>query len=60
MAPIGEPLDLPSGVRLRNRIVKAALSEALADSDNSPDERLVTLYRCWAGGGYGSSSPATS
>ena len=53
MPSLSEPLDLPSGVRLRNRIAKAALSEALADSDNSPDERLVTLYRRWAGGGYG-------
>ena len=51
MPSLSEPLDLPSGVRLRNRIAKAALSEALADSDNSPDERLVTLYRRWAGGG---------
>jgi 2,4-dienoyl-CoA reductase-like NADH-dependent reductase (Old Yellow Enzyme family) len=53
MSSLAEPLELPSGVRLRNRIAKAALSEALADSDNSPDERLATLYRRWARGGYG-------
>jgi 2,4-dienoyl-CoA reductase-like NADH-dependent reductase (Old Yellow Enzyme family) len=53
MSSLAEPLDLPSGVRLRNRIAKAALSEALGDSDNSPDERLATLYRRWAQGGYG-------
>jgi len=53
MASLADPLDLPSGVRLPNRIVKAALSEALGDADNSPDERIVTLYRRWAQGGYG-------
>jgi 2,4-dienoyl-CoA reductase-like NADH-dependent reductase (Old Yellow Enzyme family) len=53
MSSVSEPLDLPCGVRLPNRIAKAALSEALGDSDNSPDERIVTLYRRWAQGGYG-------
>lgn len=53
MASLADPLDLPSGVRLPNRIAKAALSEALGDADNSPDDRIVTLYRRWAQGGYG-------
>lgn len=53
MASLNDPLELPSGLRLRNRIAKAALSEALGDGDNSPDERIVTLYRRWAQGGYG-------
>jgi len=53
MATLSDPLDLPCGLRLPNRIAKAALSEALGDSDNSPDERIVTLYRRWAEGGYG-------
>ncbi len=53
MPTLSEPLDLPCGVQLPNRIAKAALSEALGDADNSPDERLVTLYRRWAQGGYG-------
>jgi 2,4-dienoyl-CoA reductase-like NADH-dependent reductase (Old Yellow Enzyme family) len=53
MASLADPLDLPCGVRLPNRIAKAALSEALGDRDNSPDERIVTLYRRWAQGGYG-------
>jgi len=34
MASLHDPLDLPSGVRLPNRIAKAALSEALGDGDN--------------------------
>jgi 2,4-dienoyl-CoA reductase-like NADH-dependent reductase (Old Yellow Enzyme family) len=50
---INAPLDLPCGVRLPNRIAKAALSEALGDTDNSPDNRIVTLYRRWAQSGYG-------
>jgi len=53
MASLNDPLDLPSGVRLRNRIAKAALSEALGDRDNAPDDRIVRLYRRWAQGGYG-------
>ena len=53
MSALTDPLELPCGVRLPNRIAKAALSEALGDADNSPDERIVTLYRRWAQGGYG-------
>src|SRR5436189_3616455 len=53
MSSLTDPLDLPCGVRLPNRIAKAALSEALGDTGNSPDERIVTLYRRWAQGGYG-------
>ena len=53
MASLADPLDLPSGVRLPNRIAKAALSEALGDADNTPDDRIVTHYRRWAQGGYG-------
>jgi 2,4-dienoyl-CoA reductase-like NADH-dependent reductase (Old Yellow Enzyme family) len=53
MAWLNDPLDLPCGLRLPNRIAKAALSEALGDDDNSPDDRIVTLYRRWGQGGYG-------
>lgn len=53
MASLADPLDLPSGVRLPNRIAKAAMSEALGDADHSPDDRIVTLYRRWARGGNG-------
>ncbi|WP_370249802.1 hypothetical protein [Nocardioides sp.] len=42
-ARLDQPLDLPCGLRLPNRLAKAALSEALADGGNDPDERLVTL-----------------
>jgi 2,4-dienoyl-CoA reductase-like NADH-dependent reductase (Old Yellow Enzyme family) len=53
MTTLADPLDLPCGVRLPNRVAKAAMSEALGDAHNSPDERIVTLYRRWAQGGYG-------
>lgn len=48
-----DPLELPCGLVLPNRVMKAAMSEALADSHNAPDSRLETLYRRWGRGGYG-------
>jgi len=48
-----DPLALPNGQVLPNRIMKSALSEALADKRNAPDHRLVQLYRRWSQGGYG-------
>ena len=53
MNTLHEPLQLPSGLVLPNRIMKAAMSEALADTRHSPDERLVRLYDRWSRGGYG-------
>ena len=48
-----EPLPLPCGQVLPNRIMKAALSEALGNEKNAPDERLERLYGAWSEGGYG-------
>lgn len=48
-----EPLPLPCGQVLPNRIMKAALSEALGDSTNAPDHRLERLFASWGSGGYG-------
>jgi 2,4-dienoyl-CoA reductase-like NADH-dependent reductase (Old Yellow Enzyme family) len=48
-----DPLTLPNGQVLPNRIMKSALSESLADKRNAPDHRLVQLYRTWGQGGYG-------
>ena len=53
MTSLHDPLELPCGLVLPNRIMKAAMSEALADSGNSPDARLERLYRTWSQGGYG-------
>ncbi|MFC7672537.1 NADH:flavin oxidoreductase/NADH oxidase family protein [Mycolicibacterium sp. GCM10028919] len=51
--PLHEPLTLPCGQVLPNRIMKAALSEALGSKTNAPDERLERLYASWSRGGYG-------
>ena len=52
MTSLRDPLPLPCGQILPNRIMKAALSEALGDKRNAPDERLE---RCidLEPGGYG-------
>ncbi|MEV6334141.1 NADH:flavin oxidoreductase/NADH oxidase family protein [Nocardia vinacea] len=48
-----DPLTLPCGQVLPNRLMKAAMSEALADPAHAPDGRLERLYRRWSQGGYG-------
>jgi len=48
-----QPLMLPCGIRLPNRICKAAMSEGLADVENHSTSRLETLYRRWAKSGAG-------
>ena len=53
MTSLHDPLTLPCGQVLPNRIMKAALSEGLGDKQNSPDERLERLYTSWSEGGYG-------
>lgn len=50
---INEPLALPCGVVLSNRLVKSALSEGLADPQNRATEELAALYRAWSAGGTG-------
>ncbi|HVJ55303.1 MAG TPA: NADH:flavin oxidoreductase/NADH oxidase family protein [Aliidongia sp.] len=50
---LSTPLDLPCGARLPNRLVKAAMSEGMADAANRATPRLATLYRRWAGSGAG-------
>lgn len=50
---LSEPLKLPNGVRVKNRLFKSAMSETLAGPDHQPDERLFRLYRRWARGGAG-------
>lgn len=48
-----EPLNLPCGAHLPNRIAKAATEEKLAGPGQVPDDRLITLYRRWSAGGAG-------
>ncbi|NKF21210.1 NADH:flavin oxidoreductase/NADH oxidase family protein [Solimonas marina] len=51
--PLAQPLNLPCGARLTNRICKAAMTEGLADAQLRPTPRLGELYRRWAEGGAG-------
>lgn len=48
-----QPLQLPNGSVLRNRLAKAAMSEALGTYHNHPTLKLVELYRRWAASGLG-------
>jgi 2,4-dienoyl-CoA reductase-like NADH-dependent reductase (Old Yellow Enzyme family) len=47
------PLTLPNGSLIPNRIAKAAMEENMCDADHAPSERLLRLYKAWAGGGAG-------
>jgi 2,4-dienoyl-CoA reductase-like NADH-dependent reductase (Old Yellow Enzyme family) len=48
-----QPLHLPNGSTLPNRIAKAAMEENLADLTQGPSAELLQLYRAWAEGGAG-------
>ena len=48
-----DPLDLPCGARLPNRLAKAAMTEGLATGKGVPTAQLETLYGLWSDGGAG-------
>ena len=50
---LNQPLQLPNGTLLRNRLAKSAMSEALGTYDNHPTAQLVTLYQRLAQSGIG-------
>lgn len=50
---LNQPLTLPNGHVLKNRICKAAITEGLADKHDNATERHITLYKTWAEGGAG-------
>lgn len=52
MNRLAEPLIL-RGITLKNRIVKAAMSEALANHLGQPNQQHLRLYEAWAKGGLG-------
>lgn len=45
------PLTLPCGAVLKNRIVKAAMSDSLGNGKGDPTLSQIRLYRRWADGG---------
>jgi 2,4-dienoyl-CoA reductase-like NADH-dependent reductase (Old Yellow Enzyme family) len=51
--PLFRPLELPSGVILKNRIAKSAMSDSLGDGTGHPTKAQSRLYRRWAEGGVG-------
>lgn len=48
---LGQPLDLPCGVQLKNRLVKSAMSDSLGNGAGNPTEPQMRLYERWAEGG---------
>jgi 2,4-dienoyl-CoA reductase-like NADH-dependent reductase (Old Yellow Enzyme family) len=46
-----EPLTLPCGVTLKNRIAKSAMSDSLGDGTGHPTTEQIRLYQRWADGG---------
>lgn len=48
-----QPLTLPNGQTIPNRIAKAAMEENMADRQHLPGAALRALYRQWGDGGVG-------
>ncbi|MBV6659730.1 NADH:flavin oxidoreductase/NADH oxidase family protein [Pseudomonas yamanorum] len=48
-----DPLTLPNGTQIKNRMAKASMEENLADENHAPGKALIQLYRTWAEGGAG-------
>ncbi|MDO9408866.1 NADH:flavin oxidoreductase/NADH oxidase family protein [Patulibacter sp.] len=52
-AVLGTPFTFPGGATVKNRLVKAAMSEQLASPAHAPTAELERLYGRWARGGVG-------
>ncbi|HQY77732.1 MAG TPA: NADH:flavin oxidoreductase/NADH oxidase family protein [Rhodoferax sp.] len=50
---LAQPLTLPNGTVVKNRLLKSAMSEALGTREGSPTPELNHLYKAWADGGIG-------
>lgn len=48
---LGNSLELPCGAILKNRFVKAPMSDSLGNGEGDPTENLIRLYERWAEGG---------
>ncbi len=48
MPTINDPLTLPCGQTFHNRLVKAAMTEGLANGHGTPTDELIRLYSRWA------------
>ncbi|MDO9197541.1 NADH:flavin oxidoreductase/NADH oxidase family protein [Rhodoferax sp.] len=52
-AVLNQPLTLPHGTVIKNRLLKSAMSEALGDQGGAPTPEHTRLYQAWADGGIG-------
>ncbi|MEE9432912.1 MAG: NADH:flavin oxidoreductase/NADH oxidase family protein [Sphingorhabdus sp.] len=50
---LAQPLILPCGATIPNRLGKAAMTEGLADHQGRPTAKLERLYGVWSDGGAG-------
>lgn len=50
-----QPLELPCGAVLKNRIIKSAMSDSLGDGAGNPTSPQYRLYERWAQGGLAAS-----
>ncbi len=48
---LAQPLDLPCGARLKNRLIKSAMSDSLGDGAGNATQAQIRLYERWAEGG---------
>jgi 2,4-dienoyl-CoA reductase-like NADH-dependent reductase (Old Yellow Enzyme family) len=46
-----QPLGLPCGATLKNRLAKSAMSDSLGNGEGDPTEAQIRLYQRWAEGG---------
>ena len=53
MKSLNEPLRLPNGQVLENRLAKSAMSERVAAKDGAPNPGHLRLYERWGRGGAG-------
>lgn len=51
--PLKQPLTLPCGAVLQNRLCKSAMTEGLATRDGVPTPMLSKLYELWSSSGAG-------
>ncbi len=51
VSPLSQPLSLPCGATLKNRIAKSAMSDSLGDGAGNPTNDQIRLYERWAQGG---------
>lgn len=50
---LNRPLELPCGAIIKNRLMKSAMSDSLADGEGNPTQAQSRLYERWAEGGIG-------